>query len=154
MSRQPAKELVLVLDNVRSMYNVGAIFRLSVGLGVSSLHLCGVTPRPPRAEIHKTALGMETKVPWQGFDLTDQSIDLLKKQGFQVAALEITQRSVPITQFEPHYPLALVLGHETEGVDLALLDHIDTHIHIPMTNQVKSLNVASVAAIAVWHVLA
>ncbi len=145
--------LVLILDNIRSMYNVGAIFRLADGLGVSKLYLVGITPTPPRTEIHKTALGAETRVSWEYIkDVRSQMLEL-KSSGFTVAALEITPSAIPIHQYKPIFPLALILGHEREGVGESALELADVHVMIPMTGQAKSLNVATATAIAVHQIL-
>ncbi len=146
------EHLILVLDNVRSLYNVGAIFRLADGLGVNQIMLCGITPGPPRAEIHKTALGAETHVEWNAFASTSECLTKLKNDQFNVVALEITPLSVPLQNFTPIFPMALVVGHETDGVSSDVLRDINSHVHIPMLGHAKSLNVATAVAIACWQI--
>lgn len=144
-------ELILILDSIRSLYNVGAIFRLADGLGVSKLYLCGITPTPPRKEIHKTALGAETRIPWEHVKDGRGLMSDLKSEGYTVAALEITPEAIPIHHYRPTFPLALIVGHEREGVGKMALDCADVHLKIPMSGSVKSLNVATAGAIAVWQ---
>ncbi len=149
---QQTKELVLVLDNIRSMYNVGAIFRLSEGLGVSKIYLCGITPRPPRAQIHKTALGAESEVPWEHYESAAKLIQQLQRD-YTIAVLELTPDAISLDHYHLTSPLALVVGHETEGVGQEWLKAAQVHLKIPMHGQVHSLNVATATAIAVWHLL-
>ena len=143
--------LVLVLDNVRSLYNVGAIFRLADGLGVDQIMLCGITPKPPRAEIHKTALGAEAHVKWRYFGSTTDCISELKNNKYHVVALEITASSQPLLNFKPIFPLALIVGHERDGISSDLLQGVDSRVYIPMFGHAKSLNVATATAIACWN---
>lgn len=144
--------IVIIVDNVRSMYNVGALFRLADGLGVSKLYLCGITAKPPRAEIHKTALGTEQHVMWEYCTTTAEAIAQLKNEGFTIAALELTETAVPLASFHPTFPLALIIGHERDGVGESELFHSDVHIQIPMQGRGISLNVTTACAIALWHI--
>lgn len=144
--------VVLVLDNVRSLYNVGAIFRLADGLGIDQIMLCGITPEPPRAEIHKTALGAEAHVKWRYFGSTADCVSTLKTNLYQIVALEITNESEPLQTFKPHFPLALIVGHERDGISDKLLRDVDSRVHIPMLGHANSLNVATAVAIACWHI--
>ncbi len=125
-------QIVLILDNIRSLYNVGAIFRTADGLGVSKIYLVGITPVPPRKEIHKTALGAETRVPFEYSDSLATLIPQVKTQGFTVAALEITPSAISLSEYEPTFPLALIVGHEREGVGQSGLNQADIHLQIPM----------------------
>lgn len=145
-------EVVLVLDNVRSLYNVGAIFRLADGLGVDQIMLCGITPEPPRAEIHKTALGAETHVRWSYYQSTADCVSTLKQKHHQIVALEITDKSESLQTFMPYFPLALIVGHERDGISDKLLQDVDSRVHIPMLGHAKSLNVSTAVAIACWHI--
>jgi tRNA G18 (ribose-2'-O)-methylase SpoU len=151
--------LILVLDNIRSLYNVGAIFRTAEGLGVSEIILCGITPTPPRKEIHKTALGAETRISWRHAESTIDLIKEVRNKGTLVYALELTPDAIPLDQFDQldksdqSNPIYLVVGHERLGVNDEVLNLVDNKIMIPMRGQVKSLNVASATAIACWHIL-
>lgn len=149
---RPSNHVVLILDNVRSMYNVGAIFRLADGLGVTKLYLCGITATPPRAEIHKTALGTETNVAWEYATEIKDQISEIKKRGYIVVALELTNTAIPLYDYKPTFPLALVVGHETDGVSHEVLKLADVHVQIPMRGHAHSLNVATACAIALWHI--
>jgi 23S rRNA (guanosine2251-2'-O)-methyltransferase len=158
MSSNP--RLILILDNIRSLYNVGAIFRTAEGLGVSEVILCGITPTPPRKEIHKTALGAETRISWKHVDSTIDFIKEVKQEDALIYALELTPDAIPLDQFsqldkfDQSKPIYLVVGHERNGVDDEVLTLVDQKIMIPMHGKVKSLNVASATAIACWQLLA
>lgn len=153
MSIDSQIEVILLLDNIRSMYNVGAIFRTAEGLGVTKIILCGITPTPPRKEIHKTALGAELRIAWEYAESTEEVATRLKKAGFLIVALEITADAIPLRQFSTKHNLCLIVGHETNGVEQNLLKLANETIYIPMYGEVKSLNVASATAIACWHLL-
>lgn len=146
-------KIVLILDNIRSMYNVGAIFRTADGLGVSKIYLTGITPTPPRKEIHKTALGAESRVPWEYSEKLQAPISKLQKEGFVIAALEITPAAISIQNYPISHiaPMALILGHERDGVASDALELADVHLMIPMTGNIKSFNVSTAAAIALWQ---
>ncbi|MCA8959200.1 MAG: TrmH family RNA methyltransferase, partial [Planctomycetes bacterium] len=128
----PKPDLVLVLDRIRSMHNVGSIFRTADGFGVRELVLGGFTPAPPRPEISKTALGADEVVPFRCVADPKVAVLQLRAAGATVVALEQTHDSRSIYEFEFPTPLALVLGHETEGVDDELLDFVDAAVEIPM----------------------
>ncbi len=144
-------QFILILDNIRSMHNVGAMFRLADGLGISELYLIGITATPPRAEIHKTALGAETHVKWKYFKAIDEAISQAKADNYTVAALELSDQAISLDQFKPTFPLALIVGHETEGVGERTLKSVDKIVQIPMHGHAHSLNVATATAIACWH---
>jgi len=132
----------VVCPDIRSLYNVGAIFRTADALGVNKLLLCGYTACPPRKEIYKVALGAERAVPWEHHKQAWRVVDRLKGQGVQVVALEKTPHSVNLFDFEPQYPLALVIGNEVDGVPQSLLKRADATVHLPMRGIKESLNVA------------
>lgn len=146
--------LVLVLDNIRSMSNVGSIFRTADAFRLEKLILCGITGCPPHKEIRKTALGADETVSWEhATDIVD-ALQKLRSEGYSLAALEQTSASSDIRDFELKAPLALVLGNEVEGVDdraLQLCEHI---LEIPQIGSKHSLNVAVSTGIAVWEILA
>lgn len=142
--------IVVVLNNIRSLYNVGSIFRTSDGLGVSKLYLCGITGTPENPRLAKTALAGLTSVPWEYRQSALRTVKHLQSQGYHVIALELTEDSTPIAEvILPNKPIALILGHEREGVDARILEAADTVIHIPMHGQGKSLNVSVAYGIAV-----
>jgi tRNA G18 (ribose-2'-O)-methylase SpoU len=150
--------VVVVLDNVRSIYNTGAFFRTADGCGVERLVLCGITPRPGnggRAQrgIAKTALGAELTVPWQHEPDTGAALSALAAAGYHIVAVETSPHAVDLYEWAPPWPLCLVFGHEREGVDAGLSDHIQTHVRIPMLGQKRSLNVATAAGVVLYELL-
>ena len=145
--------LIIVLDNIRSLNNIGAIFRTCDAFSIESIALCGITACPPSTEIHKTALGAEDSVKWEYFDNTLKCVARLKEQGYTLCCLEQVMGSVMLQDFKPlrdgHY--ALVLGHEVNGVDQAVVDLCDVCIEIPQRGVKHSLNVSVSGGIAMWH---
>lgn len=136
------KEVYVLLNNIRSLHNVGSIFRTSDGAGVKKIFLTGQTGYPPREEISKTALGAEECVPWEYYIDPLDCIKKLKKDGVNIVALEQTEKSVDYLKFKPEYPLCLVVGHEIEGVQKKILSLCDSCIEIPMRGKKQSLNVS------------
>jgi 23S rRNA (guanosine2251-2'-O)-methyltransferase len=145
--------LSILLDNVRSMYNVGAFFRTADGAGIERLLLSGITARPPKNAITKTALGAESRVPWQGVDDACEAVRNLRSNGYEVAAVETSTRALDLFDWRPKFPVCVLFGHEVEGLAPALLDLCDTHVRIPMLGLKHSLNVASAAAIVMYELL-
>lgn len=155
------KHMVVLLHNIRSLHNVGSIFRTADAVGVEKLYLCGITPSPldrfgvVRGDLAKVALGAETTVGWEQVGTTARCITLLKKQGYTIVALEQSAGSVPYDNLSPKtYNLdkvALVLGAEVEGISPALLKKCDTIIEIPMRGKKESLNVAVSFGIAAYE---
>lgn len=146
--------LVAVLDNIRSAYNVGSMFRTAECAYISELVLCGITARPPHKEIEKTALGATQLLPWRYFPDTLEAVRVLKNEGWRIAALEITDESVPIQAVgSEHFPLALVVGNEVTGVDDRVLSTADLVVEIPQYGEKESLNVAVAFGIAVFLLL-
>jgi len=140
-----------VLDNIRSAYNVGSMFRTAECAYIAELVLCGITARPPHRKVEKTALGTTQLVPWRYFPETLEAVQVLKSEGWTVAALEITDESVPIqTVKRTDFPLALVIGNEVTGVDDAVLEAADMVLEIPQYGEKESLNVAVAFGIAVY----
>ncbi len=125
------QEVVGVLNNIRSLYNVGSIFRTSDAMGVTDLYLCGITGTPDNPRLAKTALAAFTTLPWHSRRSALRTIKHLKKQGYYIVALEITPASKPITRITQR-PLAIVVGHERSGVDPRILELADEVLHIPM----------------------
>jgi len=169
--------LVVVLDNVRSQHNVGAVFRTSDAFLVEKIYLCGITATPPNREIHKAALGATESVEWQYFEKTVDAVNHLKKLGFSVFALEQTENSTSFLDLDRHceggtteaihndvtgllrltarndvMPMALILGNEVDGVSDDVLPLIDGAFEIPQFGTKHSLNVSVSAGIAIWEI--
>ncbi len=143
----------ILLDNVRSMYNVGAFFRTADGAGIERLLLSGITARPPKNAIAKTALGAEARVPWEDCQNPIAGIENLRTHGYEVAAIETSVKALDIFDWQPRFPVCVMFGHEVDGLNPALLKLCDTHVRIPMLGLKHSLNVASAAAIAMYELL-
>jgi 23S rRNA (guanosine2251-2'-O)-methyltransferase len=143
----------ILLDNVRSMYNVGSFFRTADGAAVEKLLLSGITARPPKNAIRKTALGAEERVPWQAVEHPVQMIDLLRSQGYEIAAIETSIRAVDIFDWQPRFPVCVLFGHEVDGLSRNLLSACDTHVRIPMLGLKHSLNVSSAGAVVMYELL-
>lgn len=142
----------VLLDNVRSLYNVGSIFRTSDGAMIKKLYLCGFTPHPPRKEIEKTALGATQSIPWEyQRDARDLLVNL-KRGGIKVCVLELTTSSVPYYEIKKDdFPLCLVIGNELTGVSKDIVEIADLAIEIPMFGIKHSLNVAVAYGIALFE---
>ena len=145
--------LIVVLDNVRSLHNVGSVFRTSDAYLVEAVCLCGITSTPPHAEIHKSALGAENSVDWVYFEDTLEAIKELKTKGFEVLAIEQAEGSTLLNQLEinPAGKYAVVLGNEVKGVQQAVVDACDGCIEIPQYGTKHSLNVSVTAGIIIWE---
>lgn len=145
--------LVLVLDNMRSMNNVGSVFRTADAFRLEELRLCGITAQPPHPDIHKTALGAEESVRWQYFATTSEAVLDLLASGYLVYALEQARGSVSLETFEGEAEgrYALVLGNEVKGVSQEVLDMCTGCIEIPQFGTKHSLNVSVAAGMAVWQ---
>jgi 23S rRNA (guanosine2251-2'-O)-methyltransferase len=151
----PKSPVVLVLDNVRSLHNVGAVFRTADAFALERLYLCGVTGQPPHREITKTALGSTESVAWTHEATTLGAVQQLKEAGYQLIAVEQTTGSILLPQFQPvaGQPLALVLGNEVFGVDDEVLALCDAAVEIPQLGTKHSLNVSVAAGIVLWDIL-
>lgn len=146
-------ELLLILHNIRSAYNVGSIFRTADAAGVSKIYLGGYTPNPDQEpKIAKTALGAEKVVPWKYYRQTWRLLKKLKKEGIQIVALEQDKKAIDYQKFKPSWPMALVLGNEVRGLSKEFLKYADAIIEIPMWGQKESLNVSVAAGIALFEV--
>jgi 23S rRNA (guanosine2251-2'-O)-methyltransferase len=145
--------LTILLEDVRSMYNVGAFFRTADGAGVERLLLSGITGRPPKNAISKTALGAEERVPWTGSDDPAAEVRKLRALGYEIAAIETSTRAVDLFDWRPNFPVCVLFGHEVNGVSPVLLDLCDTHVRIPMLGLKHSLNVASAGAVVMYELL-
>ena len=145
--------LVVVLDNVRSLHNVGSVFRTSDAFRVQRILLCGITATPPNAEIHKTALGAEDVVEWQYFESTDDAVATLRKGGYRIFAVEQCEGSIALQNFEtsPEECYAVILGNEVKGVQQTVVDASDAAIEIPQFGTKHSLNVSVTAGMVIWE---
>ncbi|HEX4810658.1 MAG TPA: TrmH family RNA methyltransferase [Bryobacteraceae bacterium] len=145
--------VAILLHNVRSMYNVGAFFRTADGAGIERLMLSGITARPPKSAIAKTALGAEERVPWESIEDPRAAMDRLRSNGYEIAAIETSLRSVDIFDWQPRFPVCVAFGHEVDGLDAGLLERCDRHVRLPMLGLKHSLNVASAGAIVMYELL-
>jgi 23S rRNA (guanosine2251-2'-O)-methyltransferase len=145
--------LVVVLDNIRSMHNVGATFRTADAFLVQKIVLCGITPQPPHREIHKAALGATESVDWGHESDINTAISDLKSQGFEVVGIEQTTNSQIITDFtiDKSKKYAVILGNEVEGISDEALPNIDSFIEIPQLGTKHSLNVSVCGGIVMWE---
>jgi len=143
---------VAVLDNIRSMHNVGAIFRTADGAGVEKLLLCGMTATPPRPEIRKAALGAEEHVAWEYFKQTEQALEKLAAENYFIVALDNTRDSIDFRAASYRFPLALVIGHEFHGISQSVLEKCHAQIALPMHGKKGSLNVAVAFGIAAYEI--
>ena len=152
--RQVAKlPVTLVLDNVRSEMNVGSVFRTADAFLIERICLCGITPQPPKSEIHKTALGAEESVAWQYYPTTLAAVEELKAAGYLVCSIEQVHDSVSLADFsvDSKQPLAIVLGNEVKGVSQEVVDASDRCVESPQEGTKHSLNISCCAAIVMWH---
>ena len=156
---EPKTHLEVLLDNVRSAWNVGAIFRTADGLGVKKIYLCGITPTPENDSVRKTALGAEESVTWEYSRNALGTATELTRDGCKLIALEQDQRATPLgdpsdnLRFARSEKLVLILGNEVTGVDPALLDLCEQIVYIPMYGKKRSLNVEVAFAIATYNIL-
>lgn len=148
--------VVVVLDNVRSMHNVGSVFRTADGFSVEKVVLCGITAQPPHREIEKTALGATLSVDWVHFDDTLTAIDQLRNDGYQIIAIEQAQNSKMLNTYQPDQKLkyALIFGNEVNGVSDEVMQKIDECIEIPQFGTKHSFNIVISAGIVLWDFFA
>ena len=145
--------VTLVLDNVRSEMNVGSVFRTADAFLIERICLCGITPQPPKSEIHKTALGAEESVSWQYYPTTLAAVDQLKDDGYLICSIEQVHDSVSLERFtiDNGKKVAIVLGNEVKGVSQEVVDASDKCVEIPQEGTKHSLNISCCAAIVMWH---
>ena len=169
--------LIIILDNIRSLNNIGSVFRTCDAFRVEAIYLCGISATPPSAEIHKTALGAEESVAWQYFEDTHEAVRQLQQRGYKVMAIEQCQGSVMLDQWAPSYKVekfeslkgtlqtpqtlqtlqtppyqgyAIVMGNEVKGVQQSVVDMCDSCIEIPQYGTKHSLNVSVTTGIVIW----
>lgn len=146
-------KLTVVLDNIRSMHNVGAVFRTSDAFLVEKIILCGITPQPPHREIHKAALGATESVDWHYYESVKEAVLDLKSLKYEVLGIEQTSDSVMIHDFEidSSKKYAIVLGNEVDGISDEILNHCDGFLEIPQLGTKHSLNVSVCGGIVIWE---
>ena len=143
--------LIVVLDDVRSMHNIGSVFRTCDAFRVESLYLCGICQTPPSTEIHKTALGAEDSVAWKYFNTALEAVDELKKQGYHVLSVEQVEHSTKLQTFIPEAKkYAVILGNEVKGVHQEVVDASDGCLEIPQLGTKHSMNVSVTAGIIIY----
>lgn len=146
--------IILVLDNIRSLNNVGSAFRTADAFLIEAIYLCGVTGTPPKPEIEKTALGATATVSWKYFNTTKEAIKELKSANYYIASVEQAKNSVMLNRFQkPEEPIALVFGNEVYGVDQEIIDQSDACIEIPQFGTKHSFNVSVSMGIVLWELL-
>jgi tRNA G18 (ribose-2'-O)-methylase SpoU len=143
----------VVLDNIRSAFNVGSIFRTADAGAAAHLHLCGMTAHPPNLKLAKTALGAFDYVPWTYYKDTGRALERLELDHIPRVAIEVTDDAVPHTDFDWPKPVAIVLGHEVKGIRPELLAQCDAIVRIPMRGYKNSINVATAFGIVLFEVL-
>lgn len=145
--------LVVVLDNVRSMHNVGSVFRTADAFLIEAIWLCGYTPRPPHRDIHKTALGATETVKWHYADTTLEAVQKLKQEGFAIYAIEQVEKSIPLHEFSSQIAekLAIIFGNEVTGIAPSVLSICNGSIEIPQFGMKHSLNISVAAGIVLWE---
>lgn len=150
---QPKHPIVLMLDNVRSLQNVGAMFRTADGFGIESIALCGITGCPPHRELHNAALGAEDSVVWQYYPTTEEGVAYFRTLGYKILVLEQCEGSVLLHQvaFTNFDKCVFVVGNEVDGVTQAVASDADLCVEIPQCGTKHSLNVATAAGILLWE---
>lgn len=146
--------IIVILDNVRSLNNIGSIFRTSDALAVEALYLCGITATPPNNEIHKTALGAEESVEWKYFEKTIDAVNELRSLDYKIYSIEQAENSISLIDFEanPNQKQAFIFGNEVKGVDQEVINLSDGVIEIPQFGTKHSFNVSVTAGIVLWDV--
>ena len=152
---QKAKKLplVVVLDDVRSMHNVGSVFRTGDAFRIDAVYLCGITSTPPSSEIHKTALGAEDSVTWKYYPTAMEAVEALRNNGYEIYAIEQAHGSTKLQTFTPinNKKYAVILGNEVKGVHQEVIDTSDGCLEIPQFGTKHSMNVSVTAGIIIWH---
>jgi len=146
------KEFYVICDNIRSLENIGSIFRTSDALGVSKIFLCGISGKPPHNKISKTALGAEETIPFEYCRQIGRLIDKLRKDKVQIISLEQAKTAIDYRKLKPKFPLALILGNEVKGISKKILQKSDKIIFLPMSGQKESLNVSVSFGVAGYEI--
>ena len=148
----PKKPIIVVLDNIRSLNNIGSVFRTSDAFLVEKIYLCGITAKPPHRDIHKTALGATESVDWEYKKDTQTLVNDLKNQGVKVAAIEQVENSIMLDKFvpEPNKKIAIIFGNEVKGVQQEVVSESDYCIEIPQIGTKHSLNISVSCGVVLW----
>jgi tRNA G18 (ribose-2'-O)-methylase SpoU len=145
--------ITIVLDNVRSLNNIGSVFRTADGFRIEKIILCGISTPPPHRDIYKTALGAEESVPWEYISETREAVKKLKEKGYHIAAIEQADNSISLPDFKPpNMNLALIFGHEIKGVGQEIVDISDSCIEIPQYGTKHSFNISVSVGIVTWEI--
>ena len=144
--------VIVVLDNIRSLSNVGAFFRTADAFRIGCIFLCGITACPPHREIHKTALGADESVEWKYFTTTAEACEHLKSLGYKIFAVEQVENSINLNDFEASEKSAYIFGNEVDGVDEAVLPFCEQAVEIPQEGTKHSLNVSVTGGIVMYHI--
>ncbi len=144
--------LIVILDEIRSLHNIGSVFRTSDAFRIESIYLCGITAIPPHPEMHKTALGAEYTVDWKYFENTLDAVNMLKTQGYIVYSIEQAEGSIMLDELELDITkkYAIIMGNEVKGVQQQVIDNSDGCIEIPQYGTKHSLNVSVTTGIVIW----
>lgn len=143
----------VLLDNIRSLYNVGSFFRTGDAAGIQKLYLCGITGHPPHKSLKKTALGAEERLPWAHHWHAADTIEHLHRHAYEIAGIETSVHSVDLFDWRPRFPVCVLFGNEVDGIQKHLLENCDTHIRIPMLGSKHSLNVATAGGVVIYELL-
>jgi 23S rRNA (guanosine2251-2'-O)-methyltransferase len=145
--------VAVLLDNIRSLYNVGSFFRTADAAAIQKLYLCGITGKPPRKEISKTALGAEDTVAWEQAADAVELIRSLRAREYEIAAVETNMHAVDLYDWIPRFPVCVAFGNELEGLQPEISALCDTHVRIPMLGTKHSLNVATAGGVVMYELL-
>lgn len=145
--------VVLLMENIRSMHNIGSVFRTADAFLAEAIYLCGYTPRPPHRDIHKTALGATETVAWKYAESASEAVLMLKREGYRIVAVEQVEGSIPLQDFSFREAgkIVLIFGNEVQGVSESLLELCDAGIEIPQFGMKHSLNVSVAAGMVLWE---
>jgi 23S rRNA (guanosine2251-2'-O)-methyltransferase len=145
--------VTVLLDNVRSLYNVGSFFRTADAVRAEAIVVAGITPTPDDPRIAKTALGAERTVPWSTSPSTAGAVETLRARGCEVAAIETSLHAIDLFDWRPRFPVCVVFGHEVDGILPAILDRCDVHVRIPTLGSKGSINVATAGGVVLYELL-
>ncbi len=148
----PKRDFYVVCDNIRSLENIGSIFRTADALGVTKIFLCGISGKPPNHKISKTALGAEKIIPFEHHKQTWRLVEKLKSQKVYIVALEQDKRGIVYTKFKPKFPLSLIIGNEVKGISKKVLQKADKIMYLPMKGKKESLNVSVAFGVAGYKI--
>ncbi|OGZ65962.1 MAG: hypothetical protein A3D34_01690 [Candidatus Staskawiczbacteria bacterium RIFCSPHIGHO2_02_FULL_33_16] len=146
------QDFYIICDNIRSLENIGSIFRTADALGVAKIFLCGISGKPPHHKISKTALGAEKTIPFEYHKQSWRLIEKLRKDNIFIVALENNRKGIIYTDFRPKFPLALIVGNEVKGISKKILKKTDKIIYLPMRGKKESLNVSVAFGVAGYHI--